>query len=98
MLKVCIFIIIHLCTSSSRNYTQMSKCPIPGNGLKTFKCTCVLSQRADAFMHKFEWIYLGHDSEYHIFTCTSTFYAFFGTLWYNKKSELMLTRRTTASV
>jgi len=43
MLQVCIFITIRLCTSSSRIYTQTSKCPIPGNGLKTSKCTCALS-------------------------------------------------------
>jgi len=43
MLKVSIYVIICLCTSSSWNCTQMLQCAIPGYGSKTFKCTCALS-------------------------------------------------------
>jgi len=64
-LKVCIFIIIRLRTSSSRNYTQVSTCLIPGNGWKRPNALVHFHhgpQRADAF----EWIYLCHGFKYHI--------------------------------
>jgi len=87
----CIFIITRLCTSSGRNSTLMSKCPIPGNGLKTFKCTCALSPlptEIDAFTHNIEWIYLSHGFEYHIFTFARRFYAFLyiKTVYHRKKT------------
>jgi len=41
-----------------------------------------LRQTADAFMHNFEWLYLNHGCEYHIFTFASRFCPFFCTLWH----------------
>jgi len=64
MLKVCIFIMIPLCTSSSRHYTQNVK--MSDSRQRFWKRSNALvhfhhgPQIADAFMHYFEWIYRSH--------------------------------------